>query len=66
MNKQIALKATLTLAIMASVSMGLGYMLINYTKITGYVGIGLFLCIMWVMTYNVIEKRTKTNDNEQK
>jgi hypothetical protein len=46
MNKRIALKATLTLAIMASVSMGLGYMLINYTKITGYVGIGLFLCIM--------------------
>jgi len=61
MNKRIALKATLALAIMISVSMGLSYMLINYTKITGYVGIGLFLCIMWVMTYNIIENRNKNN-----
>lgn len=61
MNKRIAIKATLALAIMISVSMGLSYMLIKYTKITGYVGIGLFLCIMWVMTYNVIENRNKND-----
>jgi hypothetical protein len=61
MNKRIAIKATLTLAIMISIGMGLSYMLINYTKITGYVGIGLFLCIMWIMTYNVIENRNKNN-----
>ena len=59
MNKRTAIKATLMLLIMVGVSAGLSFMLINYTKITGYVGIGLFLCIMWIMTYNVIEKRNK-------
>jgi len=56
MNKRIALKATLALAIMISVGMGLGFMLVNYTKIAGYVSIGLFLSIMWMMIYNVVEK----------
>ena len=59
MNKRTAIKATLMLLVMVGVSAGLSFMLINYTKITGYVGIGLFLCIMWIMTYNVIEKRSK-------
>ena len=59
MNKRTAIKATLMLLVMVGVSVGLSFMLINYTKITGYVGIGLFLCIMWIMTYNVIEKRSK-------
>ena len=59
MNKRTAIKATLMLLVMVGVSAGLSFMLINYTKITGYVGIGLFLCIMWIMTYNVIEKRNK-------
>ena len=59
MNKRTAIKATLMLWVMVGVSAGLSFMLINYTKITGYVGIGLFLCIMWIMTYNVIEKRSK-------
>lgn len=61
MNKRTAIKATLMLLVMVGVSAGLSFMLINYTKITGYVGIGLFLCIMWIMTYNVIENRTKNN-----
>ena len=56
MNKRIALKATLALAIMISVGIGLGFMLVNYTKIAGYVSIGLFLSIMWMMIYNVVEK----------
>ena len=59
MNKRTAIKATLMLLVMVGVSAGLSFMLINYTKITGYVGIGLFLCILWIMTYNVIEKRNK-------
>ena len=61
MNKKIAIKATIALAIMLGISTGLSLMLIKYTRITGYVGIGIFLCIMWMMTYNVIENRTKNN-----
>jgi len=61
MNKRIAIKATIALVIMLGISTGLSLMLIKYTRITGYVGIGIFLCIMWMMTYNVIENRTKNN-----
>jgi uncharacterized membrane protein len=61
MNKRTAIKATIALVIMLGISMGLSLMLIKYTRITGYIGIGIFLCIMWMMTYNVIENRTKNN-----
>jgi hypothetical protein len=59
MNKRTAIKATITLLIMFSISAGVCFLLMNYQEIAGYIGIGLFVVLMWMMTYNVIENREK-------